>query len=80
MGYVIVEFPERREVLVDDVSQGDNRDDAGNYRILRIADGLHTFRLAGADDYVPAFQNRRVADTTAVNPLRVVFAKKSGVV
>ena len=75
MGYVIVEFQERREVLVNNFSQGDNRDENGEYRILRVGDGLQTFRLGGPQDYRPPSQTVEVADTTPIQPLRVVFQK-----
>ena len=75
MGRVIVEFPERREVFVDDESQGDNRENNGAYRILRVGDGLRIFRLGGPADYVPPKQVVEVSDTTSIKPLRVVFEK-----
>jgi len=75
MGYVIVEFPERREVFVDDESQGDNRENNDAYRILRVGDGLRTFRLGGPADYAPPKQAVEVGDTTSIKPLRVVFEK-----
>jgi len=75
MGFVIVEFPERREVFVDEASQGDNRDDHDEYRILRVGDGLRSFRLGGPRDCAPPTQTVEVADTTSIDPLRVVFSK-----
>ena len=77
MGYVIVEFPERREVFIGDDSQGDNREDTGEYRILRVGDGRQTFRLGGPQDYTPPSQTVVVADTTSIQPLRVVFDKNA---
>lgn len=75
MGYVIVEFPERREVFLGDESQGDNRENNGAYRILRVGDGLCTFRLGGPADCAPPEQVVEVKDTTPIRPLRVVFEK-----
>jgi hypothetical protein len=76
MGYAIVEFPGRREVFVNGVSQGDNRDDTGQYRILRVGDGLQTFTLGGPLDYTLPSQTVEVVNTTSIQPLRVVFARK----
>lgn len=75
MGYVIVEFPERREVFVDHASQGDNREATGEYRILRIGDGLQTFRLGGPQDYTPLSRTVDIVDTTPIEPLRVIFER-----
>jgi hypothetical protein len=75
MGWVIVEFPETREVFVDDKSQGTNRDMDREYRTLIIEDGRHTFRLGGAADVIPASKDIRVEDTSAASPLSVVFRK-----
>lgn len=75
MGYVIVEFPERREVFIGDDSQGDNQDENGQYRILRVGDGRQTFRLGGLPDYTPLSQTVVVANATSIQPLRVIFQK-----
>jgi len=75
MEFVIVEFPDRREVLVDGISYGDNRD-ATDYLILQVPEGLHRFRLRGPDNYLPLWLTLDVTDTDPVSPLRVVFTKK----
>jgi len=75
MGYVIVEFPERREVFIGDDSQGYNRNENDEYRILIVGDGPHTFRLGGVLNYAPSSQTVVVANTTTINPLRVIFKK-----
>lgn len=75
MGWVIVEFPESREVFADDKTQGANRDADGRYRTLIIEDGLHTFRLGGAADVAPPSQDATVKNTSILDPLHVVFTK-----
>jgi hypothetical protein len=75
MGYVIVEFPERRGVLLDGQPIGENRDASNNYRVLRVADGVATFALEPPDDVRPANQRVVVAGTSAMQPLRVIFRK-----
>jgi hypothetical protein len=77
MEYVIVEFPGRREVLVDGISYGDNREQDQRYRILRVPEGLRRFRFRGPEDYVPLWQTVEVKDTDAVAPMHVVFEKKA---
>jgi hypothetical protein len=77
MGYVIVQFPDSREVFMDDESQGDNRDESGQYRILLVGDGWHTFRLGGAADYTPVDVTVAVAGSTAVSPFTIVFYKSA---
>jgi hypothetical protein len=74
MGWVIVEFPETREVFVDDKPEGGNRGADGQYLVLIVEDGLHTFRLGGTG-VNPATQDVTVADTSALDPLRVVFKR-----
>lgn len=75
MGRVIVKFPERREVFVDDKSQGDNINAGGEYRSLLLGDGLHTFRLGGDQNYTPRSQDIEVGGGTIILPQSVVFEK-----
>jgi hypothetical protein len=77
MGYVIVQFPDCREVFMDDESQGDNRDESGQYHILLVGDGWHTFRLGGAADHTPVDVTVAVAGSTAVSPFTIVFYKSA---
>jgi hypothetical protein len=73
--FVIVEFPDRREVLVDGIDHGFNRELNKEERILRVAEGLHRFRLRGPENYVPVWQTVEVSGTDSIEPLRVVFRK-----
>ena len=77
MEYVIVKFSERREVLVDGVSHGFNREPTGEWRELRVEEGLHRFRLRGPDDYVPLWQTCEVTGTDVNAPMCIVFEKKA---
>jgi hypothetical protein len=76
MEYVIVRFPDRREVLVDGVPHGFNQEPTGEWRIIRVEEGEHRFRLRGADNYVPLWDIREVTGTNVNAPLHVVFEKK----
>jgi hypothetical protein len=73
MGYVVVRFSERREVFIDDESQGDNLNDVGVPRALLVGDGVHTVRLGGLRDYNPMSQTVNVVDSTIIRPFPVVF-------
>ncbi len=61
MEYVIVDFPERREVFMGGVSQGNNLNDSGGHRILRVD---------------PPSQLVDVNGTTPVLPKHIAFTKK----
>lgn len=77
MGFVIVEFPERREVFCNGVSQGFNMLEDGRYRSLPVGDGLQRFRLGGALDFEPdPCEVEVAADSNLIEPQRVVFKKK----
>ncbi|MDH3445813.1 MAG: hypothetical protein OEN50_17955 [Deltaproteobacteria bacterium] len=77
MGRVIVEFPECREVFVGGQSQGNNRDEQGEYLILLIGDGLQTFTLGGDKNFTPLSQPVNVGSGSVIRPQRVVFQRKA---
>ena len=77
MEYVIVDFPDRREVLVDGAAVGFNRELDGTPAQLRIDEGTHRFRLRGPDDYTPLWITLDVFDTNVNDPLVIVFTKKA---
>jgi len=77
MEYVVVEFGEPREVMVDGASQGKNRADSGNYNLLPVTEGLHTIELGGSQDFMPISHTVVIGGTSQINPLRVVFQKKA---
>jgi hypothetical protein len=75
MSYVVVHFLERREVFIDDQSQGDNVTAAGVPRALLCGLGPHTFRLGGASNYTPPEQTVDVPDATQINPFPIKFER-----
>ena len=77
MEFVIVQFPDRREVLVDGVNHGFNCELNGVERVLRVAEGLHRFRLRGPDNYIPLWITVEVKNTDAIEPLCVCFERKT---
>ena len=76
MEHVIVEFPERREVFMGGVSQGDNLDDSDEPSVFPVPEGWHTFTLADPKDFTPERQKIYVSGSTPGYPLHVVFTKK----
>jgi hypothetical protein len=76
MSYVTVSFPERREVFIDDESQGDNTAASGRLRALFVGAGIHTFALGGAPNIAPLTQKLDVPEKSALDPFPVVFAMR----
>ena len=74
MEYVIVEFPEAREVMVDGQTQGVNLS-GQEFRVLMVEEGLHEVSLGGNPNYIPRSQKIVVDGTSPINPLRVRFEK-----
>jgi hypothetical protein len=66
--FVVVTFPTRRSVFMDNQPMGHTGDP------LTIQAGFHDFDLGSPADYTPATQNVNVVNTTAPNPMIVSFA------
>ena len=75
MSWVVVKFPECREVFIDGQSQGDNVDGAGKPYPFAVNAGSHTFRLGGAANYTPPNPTVDVPEATIIAPFPVVFVK-----
>jgi hypothetical protein len=77
MGWIVVDFPDTREVFVGGDSQGDNREN-GQLRALPVGDGYQTVWLAPPADFEPPVQQVKVPPTSdAIRPFRVVFTRKA---
>jgi hypothetical protein len=76
VSYVIVRFPEPREVFIDDQAQGSNRSGSGRPRVLFVNAGMHTFRLSGPGDVDPDAQQCNVPECAILDPFCVEFRKK----
>jgi hypothetical protein len=70
MEYVIVRYPTRRLVYIDDEKNGYTND------VLRIDAGTHVFTLGHLDNFRPASHTATVKDTTVLEPLRLSFYRK----
>jgi hypothetical protein len=74
MEFVIIEYLERREVFVNNESQGFNKDENGEYNILQVGSGRQNFHLGEPKDYTPSEQTVVVQDTDPIDPLQIVFS------
>jgi hypothetical protein len=71
MEYVIVKFPTRRLVYIDEEKNGYTND------VLRIDAGTHLFRLGHLDNFRPASRTLTVKDTSVLEPLQLRFYRKT---
>ena len=69
MEYVIVIFPEKREVIID----GDPGGNTGE--ALMVEKGTHRFQLGDPQDYKPKWRQPTVEDTTVASPMEITFEK-----
>ena len=77
MSYVIVRFPEHREVYIDDAPQGSNTAASGKPRALFVNAGVHTFRLGGTPDVEPPEQDVDIPERPILRPFSVTFRQTS---
>jgi hypothetical protein len=75
MSFVVVLFPEPRDVYIDDQLQGSSKAASGRPRALYVNAGSHIFRLGGRDDVDPPAQTVDVPERPILNPFRVEFRK-----
>lgn len=70
MGYIIVRFPEDRQVIIDDV-------ESGHYtgHVIEVEDGKHRVKLSGVSDYQPPSQTVMIQETGELDPLNITFEK-----
>ena len=71
MEYVVVEFPDKRDVFVDDVETPV----AVTNELFEVEEGTHCFKLGGPKDYQPEVYCGLVTGTIPANPMIVVFTK-----
>jgi hypothetical protein len=74
MSFVIVLFPEPRDVFIDDQSQGSNLAASGRPRALFVNAGSHIFRLSG-HGVEPPTRTVDVPERPILDPFRVEFRK-----
>ena len=76
--FVIVKFPDRRVVLVDDVPQGYNKDESGEDLIKELETGNRKFALEGENNYTPSEQWVDLEEFNLLEDLRIVTRIKDG--
>ena len=67
MEFVIVKYPEERDVFIDDQQSGKTN------QTLQVETGHHTFSLGAPPDYTPPSQDVAVADTNPIIPMEIEF-------
>ena len=70
MEYVIVTFPTRRRLYIDDEPTGYTN------QVLGVDAGTHVFNLGKRPDYQPRSRKVAVKDTTSGKPKKIAFRKK----
>jgi hypothetical protein len=75
MSYVVVLFPEPREVYIDDENQGSTTAASGRPRALFVNAGKHTFCLNGPPNVDPPEQTVDVPECPILRPFPVEFKK-----
>jgi len=72
MEHVIVRFPSRRLVYIDDEENGFTN------QVLRVDAGTHVFALGNVANFRPASRTVMVRDTSVLEPLEIRFSRKGG--
>ncbi len=67
MEYVIVKYPQERDVFVDDQQVGKT------HQTLEVETGHHTFSLGEPVDYTPPSQTVAVSGTNSIIPMEIEF-------
>jgi len=70
MEYVIVRYPTRRLVYIDDEENGNTNS------VLRIGRGTHVFTLGSRANFRPAQRTVTVRNTSVLEPLEIRFFPK----
>jgi hypothetical protein len=69
MEIIIVLYPTRRTVFIDDEENGQTGDR------LRVEEGTHTINLGDPRDYRPKWRRPMVTGTTSIQPMIIEFEK-----
>lgn len=68
--FILVEFEEVREVMIDNHASGYYTGD-----VIELGRGTHTISLVGPKNFTPAEQDVSPAGTSPIQPLIVRFSK-----
>jgi len=72
MEHVIVTFPTRRLVYIDDEENGYTNE------VLRVDAGTHVFTLGNLANFRPASRTVTVKGSSVLEPLEIKFLRKEG--
>ena len=68
--FILVEFDEVREVIIDDTPSGYNTGD-----VIELGAGTHTISLEGTKNFSPLEQDVNPSGTSPIQPQKVYFYK-----
>lgn len=68
--YIIVEFDETREVIIDDNASGYHTGE-----VIELGAGSHTLSLAAPKDFLPLVQHIRLTASSPIRPEKISFYK-----
>lgn len=68
--YILVEFAEIREVVIDGVASG-----YSTGVVIEVPPGTHTISLTGPKNFTPIEQDITPSGTSPIHPLIVIFTK-----
>jgi hypothetical protein len=66
--YIIVEFDEKRQVMIDDVTMPYETGD-----VIELEPGTHTISLAGEINFSPVERDITPSGTSSLTPDKVIF-------
>jgi len=69
--FILVEFYETREVMIDGELSGYNTGE-----VIELGAGTHTISLADPKDFTPLEQDVNPTGTDPIQPLKVLFTKE----
>ena len=68
--YILVEFDEIREVIIDETASGYNTGD-----VIELGAGTHTISLEEPNNFSPLEQDVNPSDTSPIQPQKIYFSK-----
>ncbi len=68
--YILVEFVETREVIIDETASGYNTGD-----VIELGAGTHTITLEKPKNFSPIEQDVNPSGTSPIQPQKIYFSK-----
>jgi hypothetical protein len=70
MQYLLVTFPEKRAVIIDEITGGMTNE------LIELEEGTHAVTLEGPPDFTPEMREFILRRTSELNPKEIRFEKK----